>query len=91
MLAIQRVGELLHFRGSAPHVVEAMIDGKAVQPRADCSVAFVSSQLAVSLEKDFLEQILAVFGRPCDPACQRVNSRRVLPVQALECLDVSVA
>ena len=63
-LGVERLGQLVHLRLPAPHVVEAMVERQPIEPGADRRVALEAAKLAVRLQEDLLEQVLAVLGDP---------------------------
>ena len=84
-LNVDAAGQLGHLSAPAAHVVQTQIDREPVQPRPDRRVPPKAIELAVRLQKDLLEQILAFGGRSTDPRCQRIQAGRVLSIQLLEC------
>src|SRR5205823_479968 len=83
-LPVQRVGDPAHLRLPAAHVIEAVVERQTIQPRADRGIALEAAKLPVRLQENLLQEILAVLRRAAHPAGQRVNPRRVLPVERLE-------
>ncbi len=73
----------------AADIVEAVVEREPVQPGSDRCVPLEAANLAVGLQEDLLEQVLAVLDRSANAARQGVNPRRVLPVERLEGVDVS--
>ena len=84
IVGIEAVGDPSQSGRAAPDVVEAVIEGEAIQPRPDSCLAPECVDLSKGLKKHFLQQIFAPIPRPGDAGGQGKDPWRVLSIQVLE-------
>jgi hypothetical protein len=86
---IERLRTLVHTMPATPQVIETMIHGKTIEPRAERRGSLERRQFAVDEKKDLLQQVLRISRIPAHAVCEIVEPDRMAAVQLFEGLRVS--
>jgi hypothetical protein len=87
---VQRIGDSRHLRVPAPQHIEALIDCKTIQPRAQARVPSEAPEFPVSIQEHLLQKVLGLLCRPDHPENQVIQASGVCAIQLLECCRIAV-
>ena len=81
---VELAGGRAHTALAAPEKIEALPNGKPIQPRAQRRVAAIAVELAMDLQKNLLEQVFTLMRRSRHSAGEGKEARRMLTVERFE-------